>query len=356
MRKASMLLFFTLQFLYMNSQPVNNRILVVSGGGSRGAWGAGYAKFLSDSFGEYNVAFGTSTGSLMNPLILLGKFDELKKGYTTVTQKKIFDKNPFKTDGNLRWTVLLRVLFGKKTLGESNNLRKLIDTFLLDCDYKKIRESKKVFGVAVIDFKTSDISTKFSNQITDPKIMKDWIWASSNQPLFMTYFHPKNSGYFVDGGVRETVPVMAALQYAIDHHITDIDVIINQPKYPIINREFKPKRIFDGLMRLIEIWRTEVIDNDVLLALQAASINNCNEGDKITIHPHYFPTDLFKSNENDLIFDSTKMSKLWEIGTQGIEDGPEEFIDRPKTIKICPAAANDYFLKLKKYREKMLLQ
>jgi predicted acylesterase/phospholipase RssA len=86
----------------IKSQKVNNRILVVSGGGARGAWGAGFAKKLSDSFGVYNVAFGTSTGSLMNPLIVLGEFDRLQKAYTTVTQEKIFDLNPFKESGELR--------------------------------------------------------------------------------------------------------------------------------------------------------------------------------------------------------------------------------------------------------------
>ncbi|MDQ6609688.1 MAG: patatin-like phospholipase family protein [Bacteroidota bacterium] len=342
----------------MNSQPVNDRILVVSGGGSTGAWGAGFAKFLTDSFGEYNIAFGTSTGSLMNPLILLNRFDDLKKAYTTVTQKKIFNKNPFKKNGDLKWTVVFRILLGKNSFGESENLKKLIEEFLKVDDYKKIQELKKVFGVAVVDFKTGDLLLKFSNRIDDVAKMREWIWASSNQPLFMNYFTPKDSSsYYVDGGVRETVPVTAALEYAIYHHpeIKHIDVIINQPKYPIIHRDFKPTSIFKGLVRLTDIWRTEVVDNDVLIALQAASIHNCHDNDTITIHLNYFPSLLFSDNEKDLLFDPQKMKCLWNAGIMGQKDpdeDPGENFERPSKITICKEAARTFFTKRKKLKDR----
>ena len=60
----------------------NDRLLVISGGGSRGAWGAGFAKKLTQDFGVYKVGFGTSTGSLMLPLIITNHFDKLKEAYT----------------------------------------------------------------------------------------------------------------------------------------------------------------------------------------------------------------------------------------------------------------------------------
>src|SRR5215217_9494067 len=95
----------------------NNRVLVVSGGGSRGAWGAGYAMHLTKQNRQpYEVAFGTSTGSLMIPLIITENFDLLREGYTSVTQKSIFEKSPFKRDGHLNgWTLLWRCLFRKPT-------------------------------------------------------------------------------------------------------------------------------------------------------------------------------------------------------------------------------------------------
>lgn len=65
-----------------------NRLLVVSGGGARGAWGVGLANYLDSTGKRYAHVVGTSTGSLMAPLILLRKFSELNRAYTTTTQEK----------------------------------------------------------------------------------------------------------------------------------------------------------------------------------------------------------------------------------------------------------------------------
>jgi hypothetical protein len=87
----------TLPFMSVFSQstkPYNDRLLVVGGGGARGAWGAGYAQYLTRKNGPYKVAFGTSTGSLMIPMIILNDLTTLKTAYTSVTQKSIFNINP----------------------------------------------------------------------------------------------------------------------------------------------------------------------------------------------------------------------------------------------------------------------
>jgi len=71
--------------------------LVVSGGGSKGAFGGGVAQYLiEEEKKEYDLLIGTSTGSLLVPFIAIKKMDILKEAYTTVTQKDIFKINPFK--------------------------------------------------------------------------------------------------------------------------------------------------------------------------------------------------------------------------------------------------------------------
>src|SRR5258706_14547762 len=99
--KKSSLFFLSLLLAYISyAQQVykkpGNKILVVSGGGARGAWGVGVAKSLYNIQGGYRAVFGTSTGSLMAPLILLQRFDSLASYYTSVTQESIFSRNPFK--------------------------------------------------------------------------------------------------------------------------------------------------------------------------------------------------------------------------------------------------------------------
>ena len=255
----------------------NDRLLVVGGGGARGAWGAGYVKALSDSLGPYRVVFGTSTGSLMAPLIVLNKFELLKKGYTGVTQESIFNVNPFnEATGGLRgWNALWRSLVGKKSFGDTENLRKLIREFVPDTAYRRLVRSPDSLAifVSVADFHSGKPSYPSSRQYAgaknldkDYQLFCNWIWASANQPLFMPYYE-KTGGAYVDGGVLENVPLTAALEYAFNHpEIKEIDVIINKPLHPLRDSPFPtPERgVGKGLFRLIELWNLEVRNNDII--------------------------------------------------------------------------------------------
>jgi len=81
------------------------RALVISGGGSKGAFAGGIAEFLLNDCGhKYDMFLGTSAGSLLIPLLSIGEIDKLKQIYTSVTQNDIFSINPFiikKKGGNL---------------------------------------------------------------------------------------------------------------------------------------------------------------------------------------------------------------------------------------------------------------
>lgn len=72
------------------------RALVISGGGSKGAFAGGIAQFLlEESQLNYDFFIGTSTGSLLISHLALGKVETIKRSYTNVTQESIFDNCPF---------------------------------------------------------------------------------------------------------------------------------------------------------------------------------------------------------------------------------------------------------------------
>lgn len=264
------------------SKPYNDRLLVVGGGGSRGAWGAGYAKRLTNQYGPYRVVFGTSTGSLMAPLIVRNQFDTLRRAYTGVTQDSIFNLNPFnEATGGLRgFSALRRVFGGAQSFGDTKNLLKLIHRFMTYQNFQEIVKSEDSLAVfvSVVDFHSGRPSYPCSRQflgknpqdsVEKYKLFCKWIWASANEPLFMPYFEWKGGAY-VDGGVRENVPLSAALDYAYNHpEIKHIDVIINKPLNPLHGLPFpKGERgVGKGLFRLIDLWNLEVRDNDVMLPL-----------------------------------------------------------------------------------------
>ena len=67
------------------------KALVISGGGSKGAFAGGVAQYLMQNKNKkYDLFIGTSTGSLMVSHLALGMLSELKELYTNVNQKTIF--------------------------------------------------------------------------------------------------------------------------------------------------------------------------------------------------------------------------------------------------------------------------
>jgi predicted acylesterase/phospholipase RssA len=249
----------------------SKRLLVVSGGGARGAWGVGVLSELIKRQGGYQAVFGTSTGSLMAPLILLRDMDTLSVAYTQVTQSSIFNKSPFSvkydaatgtvsTGFNLR--AILRFIFGKKTFGESKNLLKLIHAFLTPLRYDSLirlyRDSQMVMAVAVTNTRTGLLEmiydSTFNHTDTAYENLCRWIWASANEPLYMSYV-PMGNASFVDGGLREVIPIQEGLLYAINHDIDEIDVVINNSKVPINqNWNVDSAGVLSGLERVMNIY------------------------------------------------------------------------------------------------------
>jgi hypothetical protein len=150
------------------------------------------------------------------------------------------------------------------------------------------------------------------------------------------------------------VPVSEALQYAVGKKdITNIDVIVNRPKFPSFEARHPPKTVLRGMLRIMDIWRTrtEVVDYDMLLATQATEADR-QKGDTIHISLHHFPSELFLENFNSLLFDPVKMTKLWNEGVKGAEDS-FELISKPNEITISRAATETYFKQIKTFREKL---
>jgi len=250
----------------------SRRLLVVSGGGARGAWGAGVVSSLIPRNGGYSAVFGTSTGSLMAPLILLNDMDVLDSAYTHVTQDSIFSNNPFNvnydaatgtvTTSLKTFKAILRFIFGKRTFGETKSLFQLIQHFLTRPRYDSLlqlyRDKQAVLAVAVTNTRTGLLRVIYDSAFTATDTGYNnfcrWIWASANEPLYMSYVPMGNASY-VDGGVREVIPIQEGLIYAIHHDIDAIDVVINNSKVPI-NQNWKVDSagILSGLERLLGIY------------------------------------------------------------------------------------------------------
>jgi len=72
------------------------RALVISGGGSKGAFAGGVAQYLMQENGHtYDILIGSSTGSLLIPHLALGEVEKIYSIYSNVNMHSIFDISPF---------------------------------------------------------------------------------------------------------------------------------------------------------------------------------------------------------------------------------------------------------------------
>ena len=85
------------------------RGLVISGGGSKGAFAGGVAQYLIEELKyDYGLFVGTSTGSLLLTHLALDKVKKIKKVFTSVNQNSIFSNCPF---------VIKKERFGSRQIG-----------------------------------------------------------------------------------------------------------------------------------------------------------------------------------------------------------------------------------------------
>ena len=283
------------------------KALVISGGGSKGAFAGGVAQYLMKNKGkEYDLFLGTSTGSLMVSHLALGLLDELKELYTNVNQKSIFSNNPFKikkVDGEKVISIrhlntLWNFLNGRKTFGESKNLRSLIKRNIKKEMYDEIRKKNKEVVVTVSNLTTSQVEYK-SIQECSYEDFCDWIWGSCNYIPFMSLLE-KNNYQYADGGFGALVPI----REAILRGATEIDAIILETELSQINK-LPAKNPFSLLFNVFDFMLTHVEKHNIVIGKLAA--NNKN----VKLNLYYTPTVL---TTNSLVFDKKLMRKWWKSG------------------------------------------
>ena len=283
------------------------KALVISGGGSKGAFAGGVAQYLmKEENKEYDIYIGTSTGSLMVSHLALGRLNDLKKIYTNVNQKSIFSNNPFKIKKiagekviSIRHlNTLWNFINGRKTFGESKNLRNLIKRKITQEMYTEIREKNKEVVVTVSNLTTNQIEYKSINDCTYADFC-DWIWGSCNYVPFMSVLEKDNCQY-ADGGFGSLVPI----REAILRGATEIDAIILETEVTQINR-LPAKNPFSLLFDVFDFMLTHVERHNITIGKLAAK----NKGIKLNLY--YTPSKL---TENSLVFNKKLMSSWWQQG------------------------------------------
>ncbi len=284
------------------------RALVISGGGSKGAFAGGVAQYLIEELHyNYDLFVGTSTGSLLISHLALNKTQKIKEVFTSVNQSSIFSNCPFvvkkEKHGQMEivinhFNVLKNILRGRKTFGESKNLRKLISDAITIEEFEELKNSNLEVVVTVSNFSLNQVEYKSINDF-DYQDFCDWIWISCNYTPFMSLVK-KGGCEYADGGFGSMVPI----EEAIKKGATTVDVIILETEVTHLNR-MPSRNVFSLITNMHSFMADRIEKQNIRIGKFVASHSD------VIINLYYTPTVL---TTNSLIFNKVKMHEWWERG------------------------------------------
>ncbi len=289
------------------------RALVISGGGSKGAFAGGVAAHLMKvQHRNYDIFVGSSTGSLLLTHLAIGEIDKLHEVYTNVNQKSIFSLNPFKIKKKDKreyvsinyLNTILQFIKKRRTFGESKNLRKLISRKITKEDFLKAKNTNKDIVVTVSNLTKNNIEYKSIKDFNYEEFC-DWIWISCNYIPFMSLVK-KNDFEYADGGFGSMVPIREAIRRGA----TEVDAIILESENMEHNKVLG-KNPFSLMVNLFGFVLDQVERSNIIEGKLAASNKN------VLLNLYYTPSQL---TENSLIFDKKLMKIWWDQGFKYAND------------------------------------
>ena len=268
------------------------RALVISGGGSKGAFAGGVAQYLMErEKREYDMFLGTSTGSLLVPHLAANDVSKLYDIFTNVQQQDIFSVSPFvqrkKGDReyvsidflNSLWQFIKR----KRTFGESKALRRKIRKDFTFEEYQKIRKEKHDVVVTVSNLSMNRVEYKSIQDCTYEEFC-NWIWISCNYIPFMSLV--KVDGYeYADGGLACVIPIREAIMRGA----TEVDAVVLEAE-TLGKQKVLGKNPFSLMISLFGHLLDQVERNDIIIGKLAARNKN------VKLNLYYTPTSLTENS------------------------------------------------------------
>ena len=278
------------------------RALVISGGGSKGAFAGGVAQYLiQEKQRNYDLFLGTSTGSLLIPHLAAGNIQKVYDIYTNVNQRTIFSINPFvvkKKEGREYVTINYLNMFWqfvrkRRTFGESKALRRNISRNFSHQDFIELKSKVKDVVVTVSNLSKNRVEYKSIHDFEYDDFC-DWIWISCNYIPFMSLAE-KDGFEYADGGLGCVVPI----REAIKRGATEVDAIILEAENMEYNKVLG-RNPFSLMVNLFGFLLDQVEYHDIVEG-KLAAMNK-----KVKLNVYYTPTKL---TENSLVFNKKAMTE-----------------------------------------------
>lgn len=214
--------------------------LVLSGGGTKGAFQVGAEQVLREEGGfQWERIFGVSVGALNGLLLAQGEYQRLLEVWRTIRQEDVYRK--------VSWPVIawrLAVL-RKAGIYDASALRNTIQKYA----------AGRPFRIPLYVGRVSLLSGAYDLVSSDSPEILDAVWHSATMPVI---WEPIGKGAWVDGGLRNVTP----LGDAIDVGPGTLVVVNCSPDAP--EPAEPPKDIIAAIKRSInDVAINEIMVNDV---------------------------------------------------------------------------------------------
>lgn len=219
------------------------RALVLSGGGSKGAFQAGALAYLYEKEYTYDSVYGVSVGALNGYMVASNNFHLMAEIWQNISNNQVYTPPSFMSYVKLIW--------GAKGLYSNEPLRELLKA------YVALKDLSVPFYAGFVDLADKGwVLSKINDLITDSAAVNH-ILASTTMPIIW----PPVNGDWVDGGVRNVVPLADAAK-------ADVEEIVFISCSPVANID-RPdvadgtKNIIDVIKKTLSVMVDEISTNDV---------------------------------------------------------------------------------------------
>lgn len=204
------------------SENTNKKVaLVLSGGGSRGAYEAGACQALAELGIKIDIITGTSVGAINAAMVTQGELELATRLWKEMETHMVFDV----PEGSQPFDYAREIVFNQGA--GTSGLKALMDKYI---DESKIRASEIDMGITAVSLPDFKPHYLFMEDIPEGKVI-DYIMASASAfPAIHSY--PIDGTEFIDGGYADAIPIEMAIRRGATHIIA-----INLRGYGKINHE-----------------------------------------------------------------------------------------------------------------------
>ena len=226
------------------------KALVLSGGGSKGAYQIGAWKALKKLHIKFDIVTGTSVGALNGALVTQKSYRKAIRLWKKLNLKVLFGENAIESKKDIDVIKMYGNNFIKHGGMEVKELENLIEK---EINYKKFIKSKINYGLI-----TFNLTTKKPIAITKKELPEDLIgdYLMASASCYPAFKQKEIKGEkYIDGGIYDNLPINLALDLGATEIIA-IDLSApgfnKKPKQKVPTIKIKPNNKLTNFLNFYE--------------------------------------------------------------------------------------------------------